>query len=408
MACLEGSGPFRRVDREGVMTSSFPPARRITDLPPYLFAELDRKVAAKRAEGADVVSFGIGDPDFPTPPHIVEALKKAVDDPSTHHYPSYSGLPELREAIAAWMLRRFDVALDPSTEILPVWGSKEGIVHLPWALIDDGDVALVADPGYPPYDTSTRLSGGEAVALPLHRESGFLPDFASVDGDVAGRSKVMFLDYPGNPTGATCDLTFFEEAVAFCRRHGILLAHDAAYSEITYDGYVAPSVLQVAAAKDAAVELHSFSKTYNMTGWRIGWICGNPEVIEALGRLKTNLDSGIFNAIQRAAIVALEGPNDFLEQQLEVFAARRDRAVDGLRDAGLDAWTPKGSFYLWVPVPDGETSTSFASRLLDDAAVVVAPGNGYGDHGEGYVRFSLTLSDAELDEGIARIRKVLA
>ena len=388
------------------MTSSFRPARRITDLPPYLFAELDRKVSAKRAEGADVISFGIGDPDFPTPPHIVEALKKAVDDPSTHHYPSYAGMPELREAIAAWMQRRFDVTLDPSSEVLPIWGSKEGIVHLPWALIDDGDVALCGDPGYPPYDTSTRLSGGEPVALPLTRERGFLPDLGAVEADVAGRTKVMFLDYPGNPTGATCDPAFFEEAVAFSRRHGILLAHDAAYSEITYDGYVAPSVLQVDGGKDMAVEFHSFSKTYNMTGWRIGWICGSAEAIEALGRLKTNLDSGIFTAIQRAAIAALEGPTDFLDQQLDVFASRRDRAVEGLRDAGLDAWTPKGSFYLWVPVPDGETSTSFASRLLDDAAVVVAPGNGYGEYGEGYVRFSLTLPDPELDEGIARIRKV--
>lgn len=390
--------------------STFRPARRITNLPPYLFAELDRKVSARRAatfaNGPDVISFGIGDPDFPTPPHIVEAMQKAVEDPDTHHYPSYSGLPELRDAIAVWMQKRFGVTLDPSSEVLPIWGSKEGIVHLPWALIDEGDVALCADPGYPPYDTSTRMAGGEPVALALARDRGFLPDLGAVDIGVASRTKVMFLDYPGNPTGATCDLSFFSDVVAFCARHGILAAHDAAYSEITYDGYVAPSVLQVPGGKDVAVEFHSFSKTYNMTGWRIGWVCGNAEAIEALGRLKTNLDSGVFNAIQRAAIVALEGPTDFLERQLEVFTARRDRAVEGLRDAGLDAWTPKGSFYLWVPVPDGETSTSFASRLLDDAAVVVAPGNGYGEHGEGYVRFSLTLSDAELDEGIARIRKV--
>ena len=386
--------------------SSFTPARRITDLPPYLFAELDRKVAAKRAEGADVVSFGIGDPDFPTPPHVVEALREAVGDPATHHYPSYAGLPELREAIAAWMEKRFGVRLDPNTEVLPVWGSKEGIVHLPWAVIDDGDVALCADPGYPPYDVSTLLTGGEPVALPLYRDNGFLPNLDEVAPDVARRTKVMFLDYPGNPTGATCDLAFFEQAVDFCRRHDILLAHDAAYSEITYDGYVAPSVLQADGAKDVAVEFHSFSKTYNMTGWRIGWICGNPEAIEALARLKTNLDSGIFNAIQRAAIAALEGPMDFLTDQLKVFTERRDRAVQGLREAGLDAWTPNGSFYLWVPVPSGDSSTSFATRLLDDAAVVVAPGNGYGERGEGYVRFSLTLPDDELDEGIARIRKV--
>ncbi len=386
--------------------TSFVPARRISDLPPYLFAELDRKVAAKRAEGADVVSFGIGDPDFPTPPHIVEALREAVLDPTTHNYASYSGLPALREAIAVWMERRFGVVLDPSTEVLPIWGSKEGIVHLPWALIDSGDVALCADPGYPPYDTSILLAGGEPVSLPLSRDEGFLPRLDDVPDDISRRAKVMFLDYPSNPTGATCDLAFFQQIVEFSARHGILLAHDAAYSEVTFDGFVAPSVLQVPGAKDVAVELHSFSKTYNMTGWRIGWICGNPEAIEALGRLKTNLDSGIFNAIQRAGIAALEGPTDFLAEQLQVIAARRDRAVEGLRDAGLDAWTPKGSFYLWVPVPDGQTSTSFATRLLDDAAVVVAPGNGYGERGEGYVRFSLTLPDHELDEGIARIRKV--
>ena len=386
--------------------TSFVPARRISDLPPYLFAELDRKVAAKRAEGADVVSFGIGDPDFPTPPHIVEAMREAVSDPATHNYPSYSGLPELREAIAAWMRRRFDVTIDPSTEVLPIWGSKEGIVHLPWAIIDDGDIALCADPGYPPYGTSIRLAGGEPVSLPLSRDNGFIPVFDDVPGDVARRAKVMFLDYPSNPTGATCDLAFFEQAVEFSKTKGILLAHDAAYSEVTFDGYVAPSVLQVPDAKDVAVEIHSFSKTYNMTGWRLGWICGSGEAIEALGRLKTNLDSGIFNAIQRAGIAALEGPTDFLTEQLKVIAGRRDRAVEGLREAGIDAPTPKGSFYLWVPVPNGETSTSFATRLLDEAAVVVAPGNGYGERGEGYVRFSLTLPDEQLDEGIARIRKV--
>ncbi len=385
---------------------SFTSARRISDLPPYLFAELDKKVAAKKAEGADVVSFAIGDPDFPTPPHIVEAMRVAVADPANHNYPSYSGLPALREAIAAWMERRFGVRLDPGTEILPTWGSKEGIVHLPWALVDAGDVGLNSDPGYPPYDTSIRLAGGEPVALPLFRESGYLPSFGDVAFDVADRAKLVFLGYPGNPTGATCDESFFEEAVEFCSRHGILLAHDSAYSEITYDGYSAPSVLQVDGAKDIAIEFHSFSKTYNMTGWRIGWACGNAQAIEALGRLKTNLDSGVFNAIQHAGIAALEGPTDFLEMQLKIFKDRRDRAVEGLREAGLDASAPKGSFYLWVPVPDGETSTSFATRLLEEAAVVVAPGNGYGERGEGFVRFSLTLPDADLDEGIARIRKI--
>lgn len=386
---------------------NFQPAERIANLPPYLFAELDRRVSAKKAEGADVISFGIGDPDFPTPKHIVDAARDAVSDPGTHHYPSYVGMPKLREAIAAWMQGRFGVSLDPNTEILPLWGSKEGVVHLPWAMIGEGDIALCADPGYPPYDVGTRLAGGTPTPLPLRASTGFLPDFGEIAGDVAARTKLMWLNYPGNPTGATCDLAFFEQAVDFCRQNNIILAHDAAYSEITYDGYVAPSVLQVDGGKDVSVELHSFSKSFNMTGWRIGWAAGSAEVIEALGRLKTNLDSGVFDAIQHAGIAALEGSREFLDKQLAVFAHRRDIAVAGLQDAGLKAWTPKGSFYLWVPVPDGETSASFATKLLDEAAVVVAPGNGYGEFGEGYVRFSLTLADERVEEGIERVRKVL-
>jgi LL-diaminopimelate aminotransferase len=384
------------------------PADRITDLPPYLFAEIDRKINEKRAQGVDVISFGVGDPDFPTPPHIVEALQKAVADPATHSYPSYFGLPELRAAIAAWFERRFGVALDPATEVLPLWGSKEGVAHLPWALIGPGDAALCSDPGYPVYDIGTRLAGGDPVALPCPAERGFLPHLEAVPAADAARAKIMWLNYPGNPTAATCEAAVFERAVQFCREHRIVLAHDAAYSEITYDGYRAPSVLQVPGSRDVAVELHSFSKTYNMTGWRIGWICGSAEVIEALGRLKTNLDSGVFNAVQRAGIAALEGPTDFLDQQLEIFTARRDRAVEALRDCGLDAHAPKGSFYLWVPVPDGYTSSSFASHVLDEAGVVVAPGNGYGSLGEGYVRFSLTLADHRIDEGLERLRKALA
>jgi LL-diaminopimelate aminotransferase len=386
--------------------SSFTPARRITDLPPYLFAELDKRVAAKRAEGADVVSFAIGDPDFPTPPHIVAAMQEAVADPATHNYPSYSGMPELRVAIAEWMAKRFDVSLDPDTEVLPLIGSKEGVVHLPWAVIDTGDVAIVGDPGYPVHDIGVRLAGGTPVPLPLDRSEGFLPDFSRVETSAAKAAKLLWLCYPGNPTGATCELDTFSRSVEFCGRNDILLAHDAAYSEITYDGYVSPSVLQVDGAKDVAVEIHSFSKTFNMTGWRIGWICGNAETIEALGRLKTNLDSGVFNAIQRACITALTGPMDFLSEQLEILERRRNNAVAALQQAGIDATAPHGSFYLFVPVPDGHTSESFATKLLDDAAVVVAPGNGYGANGEGFVRFSLTLPDDRLEIGIERIRRL--
>jgi LL-diaminopimelate aminotransferase len=286
-----------------------------------------------------------------------------------------------------------------------LWGSKDGVAHLPLATVDEGDVVLCADPGYPTYDTIARLVGATPVGVPMVRSNDFLADF---DGVAESGARLLWLNYPGNPTGATCDLAHFERALDFCRHSGTILVHDNAYSEITYDGYVAPSVLQAAGEGDLVCELHSFSKTFNMTGWRIGWMCGSPEVIEAVGRLKTNLDSGVFVAVQRAAVAALRGPTDFLEEQLAVFAARRDRTIAALRDAGLDPWTPKGSFYLWVPVPDGETSTSFATKLLDEAAVVVAPGNGYGPHGEGYVRFALTLDDARIDEGVERIRKTLA
>jgi LL-diaminopimelate aminotransferase len=386
--------------------SSFSPAKRIVDLPPYLFAELDKRVAQKKAEGASVVSFAIGDPDFPTPPHIVQALQEAVADPATHNYPSYSGMPELRAAIADWMGKRFNVTLDPDREVLPLIGSKEGVVHLPWAVIDQGDVAIVGDPGYPVHDIGVRLAGGTPVPLPLDRADGFLPDFSRVDASAAKAAKMMWLCYPGNPTGATCELDTFERSVEFSRSNGILLAHDAAYSEITYDGYTSPSVLQVDGAMDCAVEIHSFSKTFNMTGWRVGWICGNADAIEALGRLKTNLDSGVFNAIQRACIAALNGPMDFLSEQLDIMARRRNNAVAALQQAGIDATAPRGSFYLFVPVPDGYTSESFATKLLDDAAVVVAPGNGYGEHGEGFVRFSLTLPDEQLEVGVERIRRL--
>ena len=386
--------------------SSFSPAKRIVDLPPYLFAELDKRVAKKKAEGANVVSFAIGDPDFPTPPHIVAALQEAVADPATHNYPSYSGMPQLRAAIAEWMGKRFGVTLDPDTEVLPLIGSKEGVVHLPWAVIDQGDVAIVGDPGYPVHDIGVRLAGGTPVPLPLDRADGFLPDYSRLDASTAKAAKLMWICYPGNPTGATCELDTFERSVEFCGSNGILLAHDAAYSEITYDGYVSPSVLQVDGAKECAVEIHSFSKTFNMTGWRVGWICGNADAIEALGRLKTNLDSGVFNAIQRACIAALEGPMDFLSGQLDIMARRRNNAVAALQEAGIDATAPRGSFYLFVPVPDGYTSESFAAKLLDDAAVVVAPGNGYGEHGEGFVRFSLTLPDEQLEVGVERIRRL--
>ncbi|MDQ3941195.1 MAG: LL-diaminopimelate aminotransferase [Actinomycetota bacterium] len=382
-------------------------AKRISKLPPYLFAEIDRKVAAATARGADIISFGVGDPDLPTPAHVVEALATAAADPGTHRYPSYTGLPDFRAAIAGWYRRRFDVDLDPDTEVQPLVGSKEGIFHLPVAFIDPGDVALIPDPGYPVYETSTILTHGEPVLMPLTEVNDFRPDFGAIDEAQLERARVMWLNYPSNPTAATVDLDFFVEAVDFCKRHDLLLAHDAAYTEITFDGYVAPSVLQVPGAKDCAVEFHSLSKTYNMTGWRIGWVAGAPTAIEAMKRLKTNIDSGIFDAVQRAGIAALEGPQDDLRNAVEQYRRRRDLLCDGLKSMGVVVEPPKGSIYLWVPVPDGHTSESFTTYLLDQADIVVAPGNGYGPSGEGFVRFSLTISDDRLEEGVERLRGIV-
>ncbi|HEV3473350.1 MAG TPA: LL-diaminopimelate aminotransferase [Actinomycetota bacterium] len=384
------------------------PARRIEKLPPYLFAELDRKIAAARAKGVDVISFAVGDPDLPTPPHIVETLIAGARDPATHRYPAYTGMPEFRASIAAYYERRFGVTLDPDEQIQPLVGSKEGIFHLPVAFVDPGDVALIPDPGYPVYETGTILAGGEPVLLPLLEENGFTPDLASLDPAVVHRARVLWLNYPSNPTAACVDEPFFADAVAFCRANDILLAHDAAYTEITYDGYVAPSVLQVDGALDHAIEFGSLSKTYNMTGWRIGWVAGSAIAIEALKRLKTNIDSGIFDAVQRAGIAALDGPQDGLAETIATYSRRRDLLCDGLKDLGIVVEPPRGSIYIWAPVPDGFTSESFAAHLLDAAGLVVAAGNGYGPTGEGYVRFSLTLADDRLAEGVERLGKVVS
>jgi LL-diaminopimelate aminotransferase len=383
-------------------------ARRIDTLPPYLFAELDRKLDAARAKGVDVISFGIGDPDRPTPSHIVEAATAAIEDPSTHRYPSYYGLAEFRRAVASYYRRRFDVELDPDTQVLPLIGSKEGIAHLATAFVDPGDAVLVSDPGYPVYETSALLSGGTVALVPLTEEDGFLPRFDRIPVEVARRSKVLWLNFPGNPTAAVCEPSLFQEAGAFAAEHDLLLAHDAAYSEITYDGYVAPSVLQLPAARDVAIEFGSLSKTYNMTGWRIGWAAGSAQAIEALGRVKTNIDSGIFNALQRAGIAALEGPQDCVAEMVETYHRRRNLLVDALRGAGWPVPAPRGSIYIWARVPEGHDSVAFSELLLERAGVFVTPGSGYGPSGEGYVRLSLTVPDDRLEEGAIRIAKVLA
>lgn len=377
-------------------------AKRIEKLPPYLFASLDRKVNDARARGIDVISFGVGDPDRPTPPHIVKAAQDAIADPANHRYPSYYGMPEFRSAIASYYERRFGVKLDPDNQILPLIGSKEGIAHLATAFVDPGDNVLVPDPGYPVYETSTILSGGKSIAMPLRAGDNYLPQ---LDADVDAR--ILWLNYPNNPTGATCDSGFFDRAIDFATRNDLLIAHDAAYLEITYGGFRAPSILELPGALENAIEFGSLSKTYNMTGWRIGWVAGATVAIEALSRVKTNIDSGIFNALQLAGVAALEGPSDALDETLEIYRRRRDTLIEALNTAGWFLEPPKGSIYLWVPVPEGETSVSFTEFLLERAGVVVAPGSGYGKEGEGFVRFSLTISDDRLEEGAARIVKAL-
>lgn len=378
-------------------------ARRVQQLPPYLFAEISRKIAAKKAEGVDVISFGIGDPDLPTPPHVIEALRQAADDPANHRYPETDGLPELRQAMAAWYQDRFQVELDANKQIVPLIGSKEGIGHVPLCFIDPGDVALVPDPAYPVYAVGTMFAGGEVYPLPLEEERGFLPVLDAIPTAVADRAKVLWISYPNNPTGACAELEFFERVVHFARRHQIAVLHDLAYSDVAYDGYVPPSFMQVAGAAEVGIEFNSLSKTYNMTGWRVGMAVGNAEMIDALTRVKSNLDSGIPQAIQQMAIAALRGPQDTVAAHNAIYQRRRDRVVETVRGLGLHVEPPRASLYVWARLPEGESSINFAGRLLDDTGVVVTPGIGYGERGEGYIRLSLTLADDRVDEGLRRL-----
>jgi LL-diaminopimelate aminotransferase len=378
-------------------------ADRIEKLPPYLFAQISKKVAAKKAQGIDVVSFGIGDPDLPTPPHILDALAAASRDPANHRYPETEGLPEFREAVARWYEHRFGITLDPAKEVMSLIGSKEGIAHIALCFIDPGDIALVPDPSYPVYEIGTMFAGGESYRLPLLEENGFLPDLDAVPADIASRAKVLWLNYPNNPTGAVADLDFFERAVSFAKRYDLAVLHDGPYSEVAYDEYRPVSFLQAKGAMDVGIEFHSLSKSYNMTGWRIGMAVGNAKIIDALMRVKSNIDSGASQAVQRMAIAALDGPQDGIEEHNAIYQRRRDKVVAALRKLGLEVTPPKASLYIWAKVPGGMTSAQFAERLLDEAAVIVTPGNGYGTYGEGYVRLSLTLSDARIDEGLARI-----
>ena len=378
-------------------------ASRISQVPPYLFVQISRKIAEKKAQGIDVISFGIGDPDIPTPDDVVATLREAALDPSNHRYPETDGLPEFRVAVADWYERRFGVSLDPSNEVLPLIGAKEGIGHAAFCFVEPGDVALVPDPGYPVYSVGTLFAGGNSYTMPLLEENGWLPDLEAIPSDVARKATVMWLNYPNNPTAATAELSFFEEAAAFARRNEIAVMHDACYTEVAYDGYRPPSFMQVEGAKDVGLEFHSLSKTYNMTGWRLGMAVGNAAMIDSLMVVKSNLDSGVPQAIQRMGIEAMAKPLDSVEERNAVYQRRRDRVVAALRDLGLDVKPPRASLYVWARVPEGYTGAEFAEKLLEERDIVVSPGTGYGKYGEGYIRLSLTIADADLDRGLDRL-----
>jgi LL-diaminopimelate aminotransferase len=381
-------------------------AQRLGRIPPYLFAEIDRKVQAKKKAGIDVISLGIGDPDLPTPQRIVSVLQEAAADPANHRYPSYFGLTELREAIAGWYQARFDVSLDAGAEILPTLGSKDGISHVPLALVDPGDVVLAPDPGYTVYATGAIMAGADPYVMPLTLENHWLPDLDAIPDEVAERAKLMWLNYPNNPTAAVAGREFLESAVEFCRTRGILLCHDAPYSEICFDGYRPLSLFEIPGAKEVGLEFHSLSKTFNMTGWRIGWVCGRADLVGLIGQFKTNIDSGIFQAVQWAAIEALNGGEDETRAACEVYARRHRLVADTLNSLGWSIKPPRATFYVWAPVPKGYDSIGFAGHVLDQVGVNITPGVGFGAHGEGYFRLSVTAPDARLEEAMTRLRKL--
>jgi LL-diaminopimelate aminotransferase len=380
-------------------------ATRLTLLPPYLFAELDRLKKEVQSRGVDVISLGIGDPDLPTPQHIVDSLQRAATEPKNHRYPDYEGLETFRRTAADWYARRFGPEFDPVREVCALIGSKEGIANFSTAVVDPGDIVLIPDPGYPVYYSGCVFNGGEPYFLVLKKESGFLPNLDAIPEEIARRAKLLWLNYPNNPTGATVERSFFETAVKFCLRYDVILAHDNAYSEIAYDGYGPPSVFEVEGARECAVEFHSLSKTFSMTGWRVGFVVGNAQLVAALGKVKTNFDSGVFQAVQEAAITGLEGGDgDQLAEYCAIYKERRDLLVGALRAIGLVCATPRATFYIWAEVPKGYSSVSFTERVLKEAGVVITPGSGFGKGGEGFVRFSLTVPSERLSEAVARIK----
>ena len=378
-------------------------AKRVQDLPPYLFVGISKAIAKKKEQGIDVISFGIGDPDIPTPKKVLDRLKKASNVPAHHRYPESEGLPEFRKAVADFYKSRFGVDLDYNNEIINLIGAKEGIAHAPLCFIDPGDKALVPNPAYPVYEIGTMFAGGETVYVDLLEKNNFLIDFTSIDTKLAKEAKMLWINYPNNPTGAIAHLDFFNEAVVFCKEFDIALMHDACYTEVTYDDYVAPSLLQIPEAKDISIEFHSLSKTANMTGWRVGTAAGNPDLINALMRVKSNIDSGLSQAIQEMGIEALSLSKDWLNANNETYKKRRDKVVATLKEIGLDANAPKATLYIWTRVPNGYTSASFTEKLLEEVNVVVTPGSGYGTAGEGFIRLSLTIPDEQIDEGLKRL-----
>ena len=378
-------------------------SKRIENLPPYLFVQISEKIAEKKAKGEDVISFGIGDPDISTPHHIIERLIQAARDPANHRYPESQGLPEFRKAITKWYRQRFGVVLDPDKEVLPLIGSKEGIGHIALCFIDPGDIALVPDPAYPVYSISTMFAGGESYLVPLIEENDFLPDLEQIPSEIARQAKILWINYPNNPTAAVAGLDFFQKVIDFARKYDLAVCHDAPYTEVAFDGYRPVSFMQVPGADEVGMEFHSLSKSYNMTGWRVGMAVGNAQMIDALRRIKSNLDSGIPQAIQYAAIEALLGSQDCIDEHNKVYQRRRDLMLKVLTEIGLKVFSPKASLYIWSKIPQGYTSAEFATRLLDEAGVVVTPGTGYGKCGEGYIRLSLTAPDDRIEEGLARL-----
>ncbi len=382
-------------------------SERLSTLPPYLFADIDRAKGKAIQKGIDMIDLSVGDPDLPTAPHIIEALYEAAKDRNNHRYPSYAGMLGFREAVAAWYKKVKNVRLDPQTEVLTLIGSKEGIAHTPFAFLNPGDITLVPDPSYPVYANATILADGKPHYMPLLRENDFLPDLGSVSSDVAKKAKLMFLNYPNNPTTATADSSFFKDVVDFARDNDIIVCHDNPYSEMTYDGYRAPSFLEVDGSMEVGIEFHSVSKIYNMTGWRLGYAVGNRDIIGGLGRVKTNIDSGTFQAVQIAGITALTGPQDDVQRCMKIYEERRNILYNGLRGIGLDVDKPRATFYLWSCIPEGSDSIDFSKVLLEKCGIVTTPGVGFGKCGEGYVRFALTEGVDRIKEAIDRMKSVL-